>query len=478
MNYREEHDALGIVQVPEQEYYGAQTARAMENFAISNETTNQYPLYIHAVVQIKKAAARAHADLGVLSPEIAGAIANAADEILDGNLADQFPINVLQGGGGTSTNMNVNEVLANRANELLTGHKGSERVHPNDHVNMGQSTNDVIPAAVKLMAWSCLEQLRQEAVYFSDCLGRKEQEFSSTVKLGRTCLQDAMPITLGQEFSGYRALIDRCIDRIERVQPRCLELPLGGTAIGTGSGTYEGYTDKVARYLSSQLGRTIIIEENFFDALQNGDIYAEVLHAIKMLAVSVSKIATDFRMLCSGPRAGLNEITLPAVQPGSSIMPGKINPVMPELMNQICYEICGNDAAVTMAVEGGELDLNVWEPLAVKKIASSAGLLTGGLRLFAEKCVFGITANVETCARYARRSTAISSMISAMFNYRTGTETARKAFEENRSIQEVAVEMGLLTEAEAELYLDPLVMTDQKRMAHLLREFHAKHSKG
>ena len=475
MNYRKEKDALGTVLVPEQDYYGAQTARAIQNFQISGETTDLYMPYIHAVTMIKKAAAQTHRDLGVLPAEEAEAIEKAADEVLAGKLDGQFPINVLQGGGGTSTNMNVNEVLANRANELLTGHKGFDRVHPNDHVNMGQSTNDVIPAAVKLMSWEYLDALAHQAGQFRDCLADKQAEFSGVVKLGRTCLQDAMPVTLGQEFSGYAAVIDRCIGRIRRVQQDCLSLPIGATAVGTGSGSFEGYTALMRQKLSDLLGRDIRIDENFFDALQNGDIYADILHAIKMLAVSVSKLATDLRLLCSGPRAGLNEIGLPSVQPGSSIMPGKINPVMPELMNQICYDICGNDAAIAMAVEGGELDLNVWEPLAVKKIAASAQILTSGLRLFADRCVCGITANREICRNYAERSVAISSLISAMFDYQTGTAVAKKAYAENKTISEASVEMGLLSREEATLYLDPLVMTDQKKLSHLLRVFRKTH---
>ena len=300
MNYRKEHDALGEVLVPEACYYGAQTARAISNFDISDETTNQYLSYIRAVVKIKKAAALAHRDLGVLAPDVAESLVKAADEVLAGALNDQFPINVLQGGGGTSTNMNVNEVLANRANEILTGHKGSDKVHPNDHANMGQSTNDVIPAAVKLMTWECLDALYRQTRSFSAALGRKEEAFAAVVKLGRTCLQDAMPLTLGQEFSGYRAVVDRCADRILRVQRQCLNLPIGATAIGTGSGTYEGYTEAFAGHLSAILGQSVTIEENFFDALQNGDVYADAMHAIKTLAMAVSKISTDLRMLGSG----------------------------------------------------------------------------------------------------------------------------------------------------------------------------------
>lgn len=472
MKTRIVQDSLGAIAVPENVYYGAQTERARQNFDISSETTDQYADYINAIALIKKAAALAHKELGVLDGEIADAIVQAAEEVRAGRMDGQFPLNVLQGGGGTSSNMNLNEVIACRANEILTGCKGFDRVHPNDHVNMGQSTNDVIPSAVKLMSYTLLGGLAEEADALVRSFRAKEAEFSDVVKLGRTCLQDAMPVTLGQEFSGYAELTARGRDRLAEVQKKCLTIPMGGTAVGTGSGSYEGYPERLVQYLRQSTGLPVRIEENLFDGLQNGDIYLDIMHAVKALAVAVSKIATDFRMLSSGPRAGLNEIILPAVQPGSSIMPGKVNPVMPELINQIAYDICGSDVAVTMAVEGGELDLNVWEPLAVKKIASSIQILTNGMRLFRTKCVDGIRANGEVCRRYAERSVSVSSIIAGMFDYHTGTTAAHWAVDEDKSIREVAVEMGLLTEAEADKYLDPMTMTDNGKMAHLMREFH------
>lgn len=472
---REERDYLGAVMVPEEVYYGAQTERARLNFDISGETTNEYPLYIRAIALLKKAAAKTNAEIGALDSQVGQAIMDAADEVMEGKLADQFPLNVLQGGGGTSSNMNMNEVLANRANELLTGHKGYDRVHPNDHVNMGQSTNDVIPSAVKLSAWYALGTLYEETVGLTACLEEKSREFAKVVKLGRTCLQDAVPVTLGQEFSGYADLIRRRGEKIRALQAECLKVPMGATAIGTGSGTHEGYQEKIAANIAEIMGQPVSLEENLFDGLQNGDIYLDVMHAIKALAVSVSKIATDFRILSSGPRAGLNEIVLPAVQPGSSIMPGKINPVMPELMNQICYDICGNDLAITMADEGGELDLNVWEPLVVKKILTSAKILGNGIYLFCERCIEGITANEEVCRGYAERSLALSSLISALFDYSTGTEVSHRAFETGKTIRETVVEMGLLTEEEAEKLLDPMTLTNTHEMTRLLQEFQEKH---
>lgn len=468
---RREKDALGYVEVPDDSYYGAQTERARLNFLISGETTDQYPSYIRAIALIKKAAAMTNLDLGALAPDLADAIIEAANEIIDGKLTGQYPLNILQGGGGTSSNMNLNEVIANRANEILTGHKGSERVHPNNHVNMGQSTNDVIPSAVKLSAWKVLDELYKQSKSTADLLLQKSSEFEEVVKLGRTCLQDAIPITMGQEFSGYATLISRCSEKVADVQAKCLSVPMGATAIGTGSGAHAGYKEKIAENLSRATGLPITIDENLFDGLQNGDIYIDIMHAIKSLAVSISKIATDFRLLSSGPRAGLNEIVLPAVQPGSSIMPGKINPVMPELMNQVCYDICGNDVSITMAVEGGELDLFVWEPLAVKKIVSSAQMLTNALQLFSEKCIAGIQANREICRDYAERSLANSNLISAIFDYYKGTEVSQRAYKENKTIRQVTVEMGMLTKTEADELFDPMVLTNESKMALLVSKY-------
>lgn len=435
------------------------------------ETTNQYMSYIKSVAVLKKAAANTNFELGALDKDIANAIAMAADEIIDGKLEGQFPINVLQGGGGTSSNMNVNEVIANRANEMLTGKKGYDKVHPNDHVNMGQSTNDVIPAAISLCAWEQLEGLYNELLRFCEALGKKSEEFKEVVKLGRTCLQDALPLTLGQEFSGYHDMMKRRAAYIKPIQAECNILPIGATAVGTGLGSYGGYKQLIGVKVGEVLGREISVESNYFDGLQNGDIYLDIMHSIKTIAIGASKIATDLRMLSSGPRAGLNEIILPAVQPGSSIMPGKINPVIPELINQVCYQICGNELTVSMAAEGGELDLNVWEPVIVKNICDSAEMLTNGLKQFRERCIDGIIANKEICRTYAERSLALSGIISAMFDYKTGSAVSQKAFAEDKTVREVAIEMGLLTESQADTMLDPLVLTDNDKQSKLLTSF-------
>lgn len=460
---RRETDALGDLLLTENAYYGIQTERARKNFDISGQTYERFPDFIWCIAAIKKAAALANARTGALDKEIADAIGQAADEIMSGKMKDQFPIDIFQGGGGTSINMNVNEVIANRANELLMGEKGYSRVHPNTHVNMCQSTNDVIPSAIKMTCHIYLKKLIKSIDVLEQALRIKTDEFKDVVKLGRTCLQDAVPITLGQEFSGYLGFIMRQKQTLENLMDTCLDIPLGATAIGTGIGTVPGYVENVYMFLSDITGIPVRKEKNYFDALQNGDFYIYVSTGLKALATGLSKMATDFRLLSSGPRAGINEINLPAVQPGSSIMPGKVNPVMPELVNQVCYQVCGNDLAVTMAVEGGELDLNVWEPVIAKCLFESFMLLANSILLFSEKCVMGITANKERCRTYAVSSLALSTVIAARAGYKTGSRVAEYASERNLSIKEAAVEMNILAAEEAEKLFDPMLLTDSEK---------------
>ena len=462
---RKEVDSLGEIFLHDEVYYGIQTERARQNFAISGQTHNDIPFYIWSVAAIKKAAALANSDLGLLTKEIGISICQAADEIMAGKMNLEFSIDVFQGGGGTSTNMNVNEVIANRANEIITGNKGYEKVHPNTHVNMAQSTNDVIPSAMKITAYLNLQALKNSMKQLETALETKMSEFEDVVKLGRTCLQDALPMTLGQEFGGYLAFLRRQINKVQRISICCLELPLGATAIGTELSTAPGYLEKVYQRLRVVTGIPLTKEENFFDALQNSDLYLEISCVLKSLATGLSKMATDFRLLSSGPRAGLNEIELPAVQPGSSIMPGKINPVMPELLNQVCYQVCGNDVTITMAVEGGELDLNVWEPVIIKSLFESCRLLTNSIPLFAEKCVQGITANKEVCRGYAEFSIALTAVIAAVFGYETGSRVAKVAYHENISVKNAATQMGILSPDEAERLLDPVMLTNPKKCA-------------
>lgn len=468
---RKETDVLGEMMLPDEAYYGIQTVRARDNFAVSGRTAVDVPYYLWSVAAIKQAAAKANCKIGALDEKLATAIVQASQEVMEQRFDDQFPIDIFQGGGGTSTNMNANEVIANRANEILTGHKGYDAVHPNTHVNMGQSTNDVIPAAMKMTCCLNLHQLIQEVAELEAMLDEKTRAFEHVVKLARTCLQDAVPITLGQQFSGYLHQVRRLHQSLKAACEQTLDLPLGATAVGTGLSTHEGYLDQVYVELRDITGEQFVAEENFFDGLQNGDAYLEVAAQIKKLATFLSKMATDFRIQGSGPRAGFNELFLPAVQPGSSIMPGKINPVMPELINQIAYQVIGNDVAITMAVEGGELDLNVWEPVIIKALFESCNLLTNAIPLFVEKCLKDLLPNEPVCREYAEKSTALATVIATLFGYKVGSRIATTAFEQNLSVREVVLAEQLLTSAQADYLLDPMVMTNPEASAAAVKRY-------
>lgn len=463
-----EVDCIGEMEIPEDVYYGIQTVRATNNFAISGSTIGDLPEFIRAIAEIKKAAAAANAKIGKLEPDKAEAIGKAADEIIAGKMKGMFPIDVLQGGGSTSTNMNVNEVIAKRANEILTGHKGYDKVHPNTHVNRGQSTNDVIPTAIGIACYRYAEKLRPSLAQMTEALGKKAEEFKDVVKASRTCIQDAVPITLGQEFSGYYTFAKRHLDMLDELLAKPLELPLGGTASGTGLSTFDGYMEAVFEELQKVTGIDVKQKENLFDGLQQGDGYVRLSGYLKSLATGISKIATDFRMMSSGPRCGFEEITLPSVQPGSSIMPGKINPVIPELINQVCYQVCGDDMAVTMSVEGGELDLNVWEPVIIKNLTEEFTLLMGGMKKFTELCIDGIQANVERCAQFAEGTMANATVASALLGYPKGTEIAKKAVAEGKTVKQVVKEEKLFSDEEVERLFDPLMMTDWKRSSKVI----------
>ncbi|PPB72758.1 aspartate ammonia-lyase [Campylobacter hyointestinalis] len=468
---RKDSDFLGEVEIEDSVYYGVQTLRATQNFAVSGVSHYEMQNYIKSVALIKKAAALANHTCGALSAKICEAICKASDEVIDGKFANSFPIDVFQGGGGTSTNMNLNEVIACRANEILTGEKSYSVIHPNTHVNMGQSTNDVIPAAMKMTAYKNLETLLKSVKYFTKILTDKKDEYADVLRLGRTCLQDAVPMTFGQYFGGYVGFMKRMEDKIHILMDECLELPLGATAIGTSLSVNDGYLDEIYEKLYEISGVKFRSETNFFDGLANADFYISLSATLKRIATTLSKMATDFRILSSGPRAGINELTIPAVQPGSSIMPGKVNPVMPELINQIGYQICGNDMAITMAVEGGELDLNVWEPVIIKNLCESFKLLENGLVLFADKCVKDLAPNIEICKAYASNSTALSTTISSIFGYKVGTKVARKAFDENKSVKDVVLELGILNKEQADEVLDPMVMISPKRSSAVIKKY-------
>ena len=454
MSYRIEEDSMGEVRVPEEAYYGAQTQRAVENFTVSGL---KLPApFIHALGLIKRHAALVNAELGLLAPPLSEAIAAASREVCDGKLDEQFVVDVFQTGSGTSTNMNANEVIAGRANEMLAGRRGGKSpVHPNDHVNLGQSSNDVIPSAMHIAA---VLQIRSHLVPAMERLRLALQEkalaFSEIRKIGRTHLQDAVPVTLGQEFSGYARQVELGIERLSSASPRLSELALGGTAVGTGLNTHPEFASRVIAGIVSWTGISFREATNHFEAQAAQDAAVETSAILKTVAVSLIKIANDVRWLSSGPRCGIGEIALPALQPGSSIMPGKVNPVIPEVLLQVCAQVIGNDSAVTLAGQSGNFELNVMLPLIAYDLLQSIRWLGEAASVFSEKCIKGITADKEKCASSLERSLALATPLVPHIGYDRAAAVAKKAFETNRTIREVAVEEQVLPEAEIHRVLD------------------------
>lgn len=442
---RVETDSLGQRALPDYLLYGINTLRGLENFDISAAKISDQPELIRALASIKKAAARANAEIGALPDEKARAITQACDEILAGAYADQFVINLLEGSGGTSINMNVNEVLANRALQILGRPSGDYAfIHPNDHVNRGQSTNDVLPSAVKLAVYEKSGGLIEALRGLVEALDAKAAEFAHVLKIGRTCMQAAQPMTLGQEFSGYAAALRRVTGMIDSAMRGMLILPLGGTAIGTGLGAAPGYLDAVYRHLRSDLRRAVRPAENHFDGLQNADGFARVSSEIRIAAEVIGKISCDLIILSSDARSGIGEIKLPAVQPGSSIMPGKVNPVLPMMMQQISYAIVGNDATVSLASLGGQLEINHFEPVIASRIFDSIDLLTRGSRLFTTKCVCGVAANEEQALENLLSSPALATVLAPQLGYAKTSAIVRQAEETGQTFIDVAVDMNLL----------------------------------
>lgn len=455
---RVEKDLLGEKNIPSKAYYGIHTERARENFPMSGYRTNQQ--LIAAIALIKKAAAAINSELGYLPPAVGRAIEQAADEVVEGRLEDQFIVDALQGGAGTSTNMNVNEVLANRAIELLGGERGNyDMVHPLNHVNMRQSTNDVYPTALRIAAISLLKPLSQACAELQDALQKKEAEFAGVIKVGRTQLQDAVPVMLGQEFSAYAQAIARDRWRLYKVEERLRQVNLGGTAIGTGLNADKKYifmvNERVRQY--SKLG--ISRAENMIDATQNADVFVEVSGLLKALAVSLAKIANDLRLLSSGPRAGLGEISLPELQAGSSIMPGKVNPVIPEAVNQAAFHVIASDLAITLAVQAGQLELNAFLPLVAHHLLGSMEILTHTVNVFTQRCINGITANTERCADLLDQSLATAAALAPHIGYDLASQVARKAFAEKKTVREAALELTVLSEDKLQEILNPFALT-------------------
>ena len=469
MATRIERDCLGEMEIPDDLYYGIQTTRVMGVSGVLGEKVIKYPYLHRALTQMKKAAALANAEIGALSPEIAQAIAWACDQVLTGKYDDQFPLDMFQGGGYTCVNMNINEVVGNLANEHLTGHKGQDKVHPNTHVNMGQSTNDVVTSAEHLCIYPALDLLAPELDKLADAFQRKADEFADVVKVGRTCLQDA--VTLGQEFGGYAEFCRRQAANIRGLRDECFELIVGATAVGTGMGAAPGYQEAFYKHLSAQLGENVRSTKNLFDGMQNDDFCVKVSAAVKQAACGISKIAKDLRIMSSGPRAGFGEITLPSLSPGSSIMPGKINPILPELVSQVAQQTCGNDVVISMAFEQGELEISVWAPTLYKNLFESFDLLTKVIPLFIEKCINGIEANRERCSKEARETIALSTVVAATLGYPEGVKVSHYAQEHNLAVADAVLEMGIMTKEEADLLLDPALLVDPARMSEAIAKW-------
>jgi aspartate ammonia-lyase len=453
---RMEHDLLGDREVPEEAYYGVQSLRGMENYPITRVPISQHPDLIRSLAVVKAAAAAANKELGLIPEDVGQAIIQAAHEIKQGKLHNQFVVDCIQGGAGTSTNMNANEVIANRALELL-GHKRGEYqyCHPNNHVNCSQSTNDAYPTALRLAAIRGNEKLTTVLEDLVGALHEKGEEFSSILKMGRTQLQDAVPMTLGQEFHAYA---DNLAEEIERLNDNArlfLEVNLGGTAIGTGINAHPEYRPKAVEQLRNISGLGFVSAPNLIEATDDMGAFVMYSSALKRLAVKLSKICNDLRLLSSGPRCGFNEINLPAMAPGSSIMPGKVNPVIPEVVNQVAFKVIGNDLTVTIAAEAGQLELNVMEPVIAQSLFESVGMLQNAIGTLMDKCVRGITANEEVCSGYVRNSIGLVTALVPVLGYEVSSDLAKTALRDNRSVYDLVRERELLSQEELDRILDP-----------------------
>jgi len=462
---RSEHDLLGDRDVPHEFYYGIQTLRALENFNISGVTLNFYPVLVKALAMVKMAAAQANNDLQLLSDEITAAIVKACQEIINGNFHKHFVVDMIQGGAGTSTNMNANEVIANRALEILGHEKGEyQYCHPNNHVNLSQSTNDAYPTSIKIaliLSNQSIIKVLQNLIF---AFREKAKEFSHILKMGRTQLQDAVPMTMGQEFEAYAVTLSEEIDRLNQNARLFLEVNMGATAIGTGINSDPDYSPKVIDRLRQVTGFDIVLAENLVEATQDAGAFIMYSSAIKRLAIKLSKICNDLRLLSSGPRCGLNEINLPPMQPGSSIMPGKVNPVIPEVVNQIAYKVIGNDLTISFAVEAGQLELNVMEPIIVQCMFESIEMLKNGMETLTHRCIKGITANEKRCRELVENSIGLVTALNPFLGYETSTMLAKEALETNKGIYQLVIEKNLMSKAELDEILNPENMIKPQRI--------------
>ncbi len=458
--YRSEHDLLGNKDVPCSAYYGVHTLRALENFDITGITIAIYPDLVRALAQIKKAAALANAQLGLLDAARCAAITGACDEIIAGKLHGEFVVDVIQGGAGTSSNMNANEVIANRALELLGHARGEyQYLHPNEHVNMSQSTNDVYPTALKLATYTGIFQLVDAMEYLRRAFERKAVEFADVLKMGRTQLQDAVPMTLGQEFQTYAVMLGEDEERLKEAALLIREINLGATAIGTGINAHPDYAPLVCRKLVEICGIPVVTAPNLIEATQDCGAFVQLSGILKRIAVKLSKTCNDLRLLSSGPRAGLGEINLPPRQAGSSIMPGKVNPVIPEVVNQIAFEVIGNDVTVTFAAEAGQLQLNAFEPIIAHSLFKSVMHLRNGCYTLADRCVDGITANRDALLASVRNSIGIVTALNPYIGYANATEVAAEAHASGRGVAEIVLARGLMSKELLDEVLRPEVLT-------------------
>ena len=461
---RREHDLLGEMEIPEEYYFGVQTMRAVENFHISRVRLNFFPRLIHALADVKQGAAAANRDLGLLDPAIADAITRACEELREDRFNEQFVVDMVQGGAGTSTNMNANEVIANRALELLGHHKGEySYCHPNNHVNLSQSTNDAYPTAVRIALARSIDSAVTSLQELIAAFHAKGEEFADIIKMGRTQLQDAVPMTLGQEFEAYAATLTEEIDRLKTNMRLFYEINMGATAIGTGINADPDYAELCTKHLREITGLPLTKAANMIEATSDTGAFIMNSSALKRLAVKLSKICNDLRLLSSGPRCGLNEINLPPRQPGSSIMPGKVNPVIPEVVNQVAFRVIGNDLAITLASEAGQLELNVMEPIIVLSLFENIEMLVNAMNTLREKCIVGITANPEVCRRMVYNSIGLVTALNPYLGYETSTMLAKEALHSGKGIYDLVLEHKLMDEEELNKILRPENMVHPRK---------------
>lgn len=461
MSTRIEYDSIGSMEVPAEAYYGVQSLRANQNFAITGRRLN--PRFIISLAQLKKACAITNYEAGELSKEIETAILSACNEIIDGKLADQFIVDAIQGGAGTSANMNANEVIANRAIEYLNGVKGDYSiVHPNDHVNKAQSTNDIIPSAGKLTVLSLLKDLIKSMDVLVEALDKKSVEFDSVLKMGRTQLQDAVPMKLGQSFHAYASMIRRNRARLVAACDEMRVLNMGATAIGTSINATMEYVNHIVETINAVTGENFVQAEDLIDATQNLDGFVQISSVLKACAVSLSKMSNDLRLLSSGPKTGIGEINLPAKQNGSSIMPGKVNPVIPEVVSQVAFQVIGNDTAIVMAAEAGQLELNAFEPVLFDNLFSSISMMKNAIDTLVTNCINGITANTERCHKLVEESVGVVTVLCPIIGYKKSAEIAKKSLKTGIPVRKLILDAGILTQQEVATIMNPDAMTSIK----------------